>query len=392
MLFKGTTRMQFIFAAPSAIIFGAGTIDRAATEAAKMGKRALLVTGRNPHRTVDFQGRLEEAGIVVSLFRVSGEPGVERVAQGAALARAQRCDLVVGMGGGSALDGAKAVAALATNTEPPETYLEVIGAGRPLGHAPLPCIAIPTTAGTGCEVTCNAVLKSTAHKVKVSLRSPRMLPDLAVVDPALTVSLPPAETASTGCDALTQLLEAFVSVKANPLTDTLCREGLVRAAKALPRVMARGDDLVARTDMALASLFSGLALANAGLGAVHGIAGPLGGMIDAPHGFLCARLLPYVVEVNLDALSRRQPHDPALARYAEVAQLLTGSPRASAADGALWLHELIHRLGIPCLGHWGLTSKDLPDLLARARIASSMKGNPIPLSDEELDRIVSRAL
>jgi len=204
--------MQFIFAAPSTIIFGSGTIDRAASEAAKMGKHALLVIGRNPHRAVDFQGRLEKAGIVVSLFRVGGEPGVELVAQGAALARAQRCDLVVGMGGGSVLDGAKAVAALATNTEPLETYLEVIGAGRPLGHAPLPCIAIPTTAGTGCEVTCNAVLKSKAHKVKVSLRSPQMLPDLAVVDPALTVSLPPAETASTGCDALTQLLEAFVSV------------------------------------------------------------------------------------------------------------------------------------------------------------------------------------
>ena len=384
--------MQFSFAAPNNILFGAGSIAQAATEAATLGTRALLVVGRNPDRAVDVQRRLASAGMEVILFAIAGEPEIAQVVEGAARARQARCDLVVGMGGGSVLDGAKAIAALATNTDPIETYLEVIGAGRALLHAPLPCIAIPTTSGTGSEVTRNAVLKSTLHKVKVSLRSPRMLPVLAAVDPELTLTLPPAVTAATGCDALTQLLEAYVSVRANPLTDGLCREGLALAAKALPLAVDRGGDLAARTDMALASLFSGLALANAGLGAVHGIAGPLGGMIAAPHGALCARLLPYVVEVNLHALSRRCPNDSAIGRYAQVAQLLTGSPHADPADGVRWLHALVHALKIPTLGHWGLSAQDLPDLLSRAKAASSMKGNPLVLCDEELDEIVIRAL
>jgi len=191
--------MQFSFAAPNNILFGAGSIAQAATEAATLGTRALLVVGRNPDRAVDVQRRLASAGMEVILFAIAGEPEIAQVVEGAARARQARCDLVVGMGGGSVLDGAKAIAALATNTDPIETYLEVIGAGRALLHAPLPCIAIPTTSGTGSEVTRNAVLKSTLHKVKVSLRSPRMLPVLAAVDPELTLTLPPAVTAATGC-------------------------------------------------------------------------------------------------------------------------------------------------------------------------------------------------
>lgn len=382
---------MFSFATAGQILFGAGKLAEAAGAASRMGRRALLVTGRHPQRAAALARQLENRGICCHPFAVSAEPEVEQAVEGAVLARAERCELIIGFGGGSALDAAKAIAALATNTEPVETYLEIVGAGRPLERPPLQSIAIPTTAGTGSEVTRNAVLKSRQHRVKVSLRSPGMLPDLAVVDPELTLSLPPDITAATGCDALTQLLEAFVSTKANPLTDGLCREGLGRAARALPRVVAHGDDLAARTDMALASLFSGMALANAGLGAVHGIAGPLGGMIPAPHGALCARLLPFVVEANLAAIARRAPRGSAAARYAEAARLMV-SPRAAPTDLVKWLHDLVARLEIPLLSAWGLAAAEVPDLVAKAGAASSMKGNPVQLTDDELVATINQAL
>ncbi|MCJ8501707.1 iron-containing alcohol dehydrogenase [Desulfatitalea alkaliphila] len=383
---------DFDFATAGRILFGAGVAARISAEAATMGRRALLVCGRRTVPALALGRRLEAEGMKWHIFSVAGEPEVEQVSQGARMARDQRCDLVIGYGGGSALDAAKAIAALATNTRPVETYLEIIGRGRPLDRAPLPCIAVPTTAGTGSEVTRNAVLKSRDHQVKVSLRSPGMLPAVAVVDPALTVDAPAHITAATGCDALTQLLEAFVSTKANALTDALCREALGRAARALPRVVARGDDLAARTEMSLAALFSGLALANGGLGAVHGIAGPLGGMIEAPHGALCARLLPAAVAVNLEALARRQPDGPALARFDEAAQRMLGRTDAGGVDLVAWLEQLSSQLQIPSLRHWGFTSEAVPALVAKAKAASSMKGNPIPLSEEELAKIVSQAM
>lgn len=384
--------MQFSFATANNIIFGAGTVNRAADEAARLGRRVLLVTGGNAARTVDFVRRLEKSGLNAVRFAIAGEPTVEQVAQGAALARREKCDLVIGFGGGSALDGAKAIAALAVNTDPVENYLEVFGQGLPLPHPPLPCVAIPTTAGTGCEVTRNAVLKSVRHQVKVSLRSPLMLPVLAVVDPVLTLSLPPAVTAATGCDALTQLLEALVSAKANPMTDALCREALPWAARSLPKAMARPDDLDARGDMCLASLFSGLALANGGLGAVHGIAGPLGGMMAAPHGAICARLLPFVTEANVAVLSRSISHNAALQRFSQVARLVLDSPRATKDDLIQWLHALVKQLKIPPLKHWGLGPADVPALVAKAQAASSMKGNPVVLTESELGDIVLKAL
>jgi alcohol dehydrogenase class IV len=235
---------------------------------------------------------------------------------------------VIGLGGGSVLDAAKAIAALMTNGGHPLDYLEVVGRGQALRVPAAAMIAIPTTAGTGTEVTRNAVLGSPEHHVKVSLRSPLMLPRLALVDPELTYDLPPALTASTGLDALTQLLEPFVSHQGNPMTDALCREGLRRAAQALPRVFANGQDRAAREDMALASLFGGLALANAKLGAVHGLAAPIGGMFPAPHGAVCAALLPHVMAINVRALRDRQPDAEALRRYDQAAQLLTGNAAA----------------------------------------------------------------
>jgi len=272
-----------------------------------------------------------------------------------------------------------------------EDYLEVIGAAKPLTQPAAPCIAIPTTAGTGAEVTRNSVLGAPDYRVKVSVRSPFLLPRLAIVDPLLTHSLPPAITASTGMDALTQLLEAYVSGKANPITDAICREGLTRAGRSLKRVYENGSDAAAREDMSLASLFGGLALANAGLGAVHGLAGPLGGMFPIPHGVACARLLPFVMEANLNALARIQSESAALSRYQEIAQMVTRNPAASPADGLAWIQNLCQSIKIPSLSEFGVKPEDLPVIAAKARHSSSIKGNPVLLSEEELVGILQNA-
>jgi alcohol dehydrogenase class IV len=268
----------------------------------------------------------------------------------------------------------------------------VIGKGQPLVHPPLPYIAIPTTAGTGSEVTRNAVLESPEQNVKVSLRSPLMLPRLALVDPELTYSLPPEITAASGLDALTQLIEPFVSIKANPMTDALCREGMAHAGRSLRRAYKNGSDTQARQAMSLASLFGGLALANAALGAVHGFAGPLGGMFHAPHGALCARLLPPVMEANIKALETRQPAHPALERYFEVARILTGEKEATALDGAIWVSELVDDLNIPRLSAYGMRPEDFSEAVLKTQQANSFKGNPIVLDQKELTEILERAL
>ena len=330
------------------------------------------------------------------VLSVPGEPTVALVADLAEQVRGAACDEVIGIGGGSALDAAKAVAALATNAGDILDYLEVIGRARPLAKAPLPCIALPTTAGTGSEATRNAVLDSPEHGVKASMRSPLMLPRVAIVDPELCAGMPQDVTAATGLDALTQLLEAFVSPKANPMTDPLCRDGIARAARSLRRACADGADMAAREDMALAALFGGIALANAGLGAVHGFAGPLGGMLHAPHGALCACLLPHVMSANARALEARAPEPggsgAAAARLAEAARILTGDPAATAADGAAWTHALCRDLRVRSLRALGLTQAMIPDAVAKARGASSMKGNPVALTDAELAGILQAAM
>jgi alcohol dehydrogenase class IV len=270
-------------------------------------------------------------------------------------------------------------------------YLEVIGGSQPLNRRSAPYIAIPTTSGTGAEVTRNAVLDSPLHNIKVSMRSPYMLPRLALIDPELTYSMPPAITAATGLDAFTQLLEAFVSRLANPLTDCFCRQGLERAARALKKAYQNGKDASAREDMCLASLFGGLALANAKLGAVHGFAGALGGMYHAPHGALCAALLPYVMEANISALDSRASDAPALDRYKEVARIVTGDPAARADQGITWVQELCNQLNIPALAVYGLEKADFPAVVTKSQNASSMKGNPITLTKEELLEILDKA-
>jgi alcohol dehydrogenase class IV len=384
--------MRFEFATATRIIFGPGTLKEIGPIAAEMGNRALVVTGSVPDRAQPLLDDLAAQGVETTVFPISGEPTTHLVAEGTEKARQTNCDVVIGIGGGSTIDAGKAIAALLTNGGEPLDYLEVIGKGQPLTNPPAPYIAVPTTAGTGSEVTKNAVLSSPEHRVKVSLRSNLTLPRLAVVDPELTYSIPPEITASTGLDALTQVIEPYVSNKANPLTDAICREGIRRGARSLRRAFENSADAAAREDMAITSLFGGLALANAKLGAVHGFAGPLGGMFHAPHGAICGRLLPYVMAVNVRALQERGMGSAALQRYDEVAQLLIDTPRAVAHDGVSWIRALCATLNVPPLSAHGMTAHDFPLIIEKAVKASSMKGNPIELTAGEMEEILRQAL
>src|SRR5450432_147969 len=384
--------MRLEFTTAGRIVFGEGAVREVAAAAAAMGTRALLVTGATPERAAPLIADLAGAGVACFPFCVDSEPTIEMIRTGANQAFDGGCDMVIAIGGGSAIDAGKAVAAMIANPGDPLDYLETIGRAQPLAHAARPFIAIPTTAGTGSEVTRNAVLASPEHGVKVSLRSPGMLPRLAVVDPELTLNLPRTITASTGLDALTQLIEPYVSVRANPMTDQFCVEGIRRAAAALPRVWADGSDRQARCDMAWASLLGGLALANSGLGAVHGFAAPVGGRWAAPHGAVCAAVLPCAMEVNVRALHARAPAGEALRRYDEVARLLTGRPHAGAEDGVQWIAHLCRRLEIPPLGTYGVTQADVGSLVQQAAKTSSMKGNPIVLTGEELREVIASAI
>ncbi len=384
--------MRFEFTTAGRVVFGPGRLREAGEITGALGKRALLVTGRNQDRAQTLLALLREHGLETVEFAVVGEPDLETIRTGTALARAEWCDSVVGFGGGSVIDTAKAVAALITNQGDIMDYLEIIGGGKSLAEPPVPFVAIPTTAGTGSEVTCNSVITSREHRIKVSLRSRSMLAKVALVDPEVTYTLSPEVTATTGIDALTQLIEAYVCNRANPVTDGLCQEGISRVARSLRRAVEDGDNAAAREDMAVASLFGGLALVNAGLGAVHGIAGPLGGMVTAPHGAVCAALLPEVVAVNLDALREREPKSDAIPRYAKVAKLLARNSGASASDAVTWLRRLVTDLAIPGLSSHGLTVEQLDELVEKASAANSMKGNPIELTPEELESIIRAAL
>ena len=383
---------SFEFATANRIMFGAGKLNKLGNQLKGRTKRLLLVRGNSSDAIPRVREILSAQEIPLDEFSLHAEPTVDTASEAVSFALTHGCDLVIGLGGGSVLDAGKAIAALASTRGDVFEYLEVIGRGPPWTNVPLPFIAIPTTAGTGTEVTRNAVLGSPAHGVKVSLRSPMMLPSLAIVDPELTYSLPPDITASSGLDALTQLIEPFVSVKANPMTDAICREGIRHAAKSLRKAYHNGADVSAREGMALASLFGGLALANSALGAVHGFAGPLGGMLNAPHGAICAKLLPLVMDANLKALESRHAGHAAIERYDEIAQLLTGIELASAWDGVQWVSALVGELNIPPLSAHGMTEAHIPEAAQKTLNASSYKGNPIALSEGELTGILERAI
>lgn len=380
--------MSFEFATAGRVMVGPGRAADLPDIVAGLGTRALVCTGAHPERHADLLARIP---VPTAVFPVRGEPTVGMAREAADAAETHRAEVVVAIGGGSVIDLAKAVAMLRGNGGDPLDYLEVVGRGRPITAPAVPCVAVPTTAGTGAEVTANAVLASPEHQVKASLRSPLLLPRVALVDPLLAVGAPRPVTAASGMDALTQCLEPYVSVRAQPVTDALAREGLRRAAAGLRRAYADGTDLAARNDMAVCSVLGGMALANAKLGAVHGFAAVIGGLVAAPHGAVCAALLAPVIDVNVRALRSRQPDSPALGRYEEVARLLTGRTDASVPGGLAWIRETTAALGVPGLSAHGLRPEHAAQVVSGAQRASSMQGNPISLTDEELHEILAAA-
>lgn len=381
--------MPFTFATANKIVFGPQAAADLPKLAAQYGDRVLLVLDTHVDENV---APAAGVGAKTLVLRSQGEPTVAGIKAAVATAREFDPEVVVGIGGGSTIDTAKAVGILLPNGGGPLDYLEVVGSGQPLQPNSLPVIAVPTTAGTGAEVTANTPIYSPEHQVKASLRSPAMVPAIALVDPHLTIGCPPAVTASAGLDALTQCLEPLTSCQANPVTDALAAEGLRRAASGLRRAYADGSDIEARTDMSLCSLLGGMALANAKLGAVHGLAAPLGGMTGAAHGEVCAAVLAAATDVNIRALAERDPENPAGAKYEQAARILTGRQDATAADGVEWLRETVSMLGVRTLGQIGLTDDQIAEAARQGMAASSMKGNPIVLTEAEVTEIVTRSM
>ncbi len=383
--------MNFEFSTSGRIVFGNGSIKQLPDCVKPFGKNALVICGKNTDRIGFIADILNSIGIKTSVFNVPNEPTIPLVLRGIQEARSKACDMIIGIGGGSVIDTGKVISAMTTNRGELSEYLEVIGEGKNITETPAPYIAIPTTAGTGAEVTRNAVIASPDHKVKVSMRSPYMYPRIAIVDPELTYSMSPEITASTGLDALTQLIEAYVSNRTNPLTDGICIEGLKRAGRSLSLAYKSGEKS-AREDMCIASLFSGLALANAKLGAAHGLAAPLGGLLSAPHGLLCARLLPFVIETNINSLLKKDDSSDSLNRFETTAQILTDNINAGTEDVINWIKKICLDMKIPALKEIGLKESNIPGIVRQAKNSSSTKGNPVELTEEELTQILRQAM
>ena len=383
--------MQFEFATANRIIFGQGVLAQVGKIAQEFGDRALIVAGGGSVPLAPLVSMLDASGVTSTIYQVESEPEIATVSAGLDLAKAQRSTLVIGYGGGSVLDTAKAIAAMLANPGELMDYLEVVGAGKKIPNPAAPMIALPTTAGTGTEVTRNAVVGSPEHRVKVSMRSPKMIPTVALIDPELTYSMPPAVTASTGMDALTQVIEGYVSLRANPMTDLVCRDGIKRGARSLLKAYRDGQDRQSREDMCLTSLYGGLALANGGLGAVHGFAGPIGGMFNAPHGVICASLLPQVMKFNVAVAQEEGGNAEIAARYRDIARWVTGDPGASIEDGVTWIAQLAESLEIPGLKALGISEEDFDRIIPKAQVSSSMQKNPLKLSESTLRAILQEA-
>lgn len=377
------------------ILFGAGELRRLPELTPSLGTHALVVyNGKSLDR---LQQVLQTTTLSTTPLRQSGEPTAQQVDAATDLARSAGCDCLIGLGGGSAIDAAKAVAGLLTNGGQAVHYMEVVGQGRKIMKVAAPWLAIPTTAGTGAEVTRNAVIGLPDKKFKASIRSEHLLPRAVLVDPELALEVPPQVTASSGMDALCQLIESYTSTNANPLTDILVQAAISRAVDALPRIFRDGHDLDARANMALAALYSGIALTNAGLGAVHGFAAPLGANFPIPHGTICAALLPHVLRQNIEEARRNAVHR-ALARYYRLGRVLVmaGTTIPGMDIGADYCvpftQQLVHDLQIPPLNTFGLTESHIPDMVTLARKSSSMRYNPVTLSDEALSTALRAAM
>lgn len=373
---------MFHFMTASRIIFGEGALVNSLTSLNQFGYSVLLVTGRDSQRAEPLIHYFKQQGMRYQQVAVHGEPLIAMVEELAAMGRKFRPDMVLAIGGGSVLDTGKALAALIPNQGSVYDYVEVVGRNVPLQAKPIPFIAVPTTAGTGAEVSKNAVLRSAQENVKVSLRSPDMLPDLAIVDPTLTYGMDPVMSGCCGMDAFTHLMESYVCGDPNPLTDMVCEEGLRRLAGAILPA-CEDDDPRARADMSFAALLGGMALANAKLGAAHGLASSLGGRLDAPHGLITAQLAPYVMQENVLA-AREAGRGDVLNRYRQLACILTGRMNAEIIDGVMWTKRTLKRLNLPYVSDYGLCEVSFDAVAEDALLSNAIKGNPLPLNKSRL--------
>ena len=397
----------FEFATASRTLFGCGVSKKVPSLVKELtalegcaDAPVLIVAGASDRFSAPLVAALAAEDVASVVYHCpGGEPTTATAEAAIALAASNGCGAVIAIGGGTPVDTGKCVAAVLTNGgDEPDLYdfLEVVGRAQPLTRRCAPFIAVPTTAGPGAEVTKNSVLE--AGDRKVSMRHPYMLPDVSVIDPELTLSMPRDVTAHTGLDALTQCVEPYVCNSANPLTDAVSLEGIKAGARSLRRACENGDDLNAREDMCLCSYYGGLSLANAKLGAVHGFSGTLGGLLHAPHGAICAALLPHCCTVNVAALEGRvaaenpEVAEKYLARYRTVARAVTGREDATVADGVEWMQALVRDCGVPGLGSFGLKEDDFAEVIAKSKESSSMKGNPVALTDEELAAMLRMAL
>lgn len=378
----------FSIVTPGQILFGRGEAGRAPARIAAHGARGVLVHGRDPARALWLLEALRAAGCEVLALACAGEPTLAMLQAATDQARAFRPDWVAGLGGGAPLDLAKAVAALVPAPGNAMDHLEVVGRGLPLVAAPLPFIALPTTAGTGAEVTRNAVIGLPEHGRKVSLRDVRMLARLAIIDPELTDACPRAVTLGSGLDAMAQVIEPYVSIRATPFTDALVRPAMGRGLAALIRLMGPAPDPVARDEMAWVSLCGGLALANGGLGAVHGLAGPVGGVTGAAHGAICGALLGPVLALNA---ARAMPGSVAAARLAEVLEVIGTGLGVAAQDAPQQLARWAAGAGLPGLVAQGLRPDQHVGVAEAALASSSMQGNPVALSVADLIGVLAAA-
>jgi len=381
--------MNIDFSTVNRIIFGAGEIfSLSKILGDQYGKRVLIIKGKEHPDPGTLFSICEDAKVKWNYFNVEKEPDVETINQAIKVGRENNCEFVIGFGGGSVIDTGKATAALLNNQGSVLDYLEVVGKGKPLKNPSKPYIAIPTTAGTGSEVTRNAVISVPDKKAKVSMRNAYLLPKVAIVDPELTYGVPRSVTAATGMDAFTQVIEPYVSRYSNSMVDIFCKSAIPKAASYLMRAWEDGNDCEAREHISWVSLMGGLALANAKLGAVHGLAGPIGGMFRAPHGAICAALLPSVMLVNVETLSTRGSDLEKLSRFEDIARWVTGRENATTNEGIDWLSSLCKNMEIPRLSELGIKKEHFPEIIQKSRKSSSMKGNPIQLTEHETEKIL----
>jgi alcohol dehydrogenase class IV len=393
--------MTFDFYPVPRIQFGVGQFDRLPEGLRPLGRRVLVVHSADAlvERVTDA---LKPDRFHVAFFRQRGEPTTEHVERALGIAKQERVGCLLALGGGSAIDCAKAAAGLLTNEGEPLDYMEVVGRGKKITAPSAPWIAIPTTAGTGAEATRNAVValspssSSSSTPFKASIRSEHLLPRGILIDPQLHVAVPPPVTARSGMDALCQCIESYTSTNASPMTDPLALQGISLAARSLKRCCENGNDIAAREDMALAALLSGICLTNAGLGAVHGFAAPLGAHFPIPHGVICAALLPHVMQANIAALQSQYPGHSTLRRYAMIGRTLAGIPDLTDADALTVAVQFTRRLNedlhIPSLSSFHFDASEIPPMVQLAKTASSMRYNPVPLPDPILAGILKDAL